>query len=151
MSKVLVKWNKSNVMSVGAGLPDASVIQFMPGVNEFTKEQWETVSKHPEIKKRMETEVVDLKRGKVPMIEVLSEAKKADDSNKGDDDNNEGGIAGLNVGDAKALVKETENTPLLREWLESETRKGVKEAIEKKLEKIEADREGSNDENNSQE
>jgi len=150
MSKVLVKWNKSNVMSVGCGLPDASVIQFIPGVNEFTKEQWAVVSKHPEIKSRMKEEVVDLKRGKVPMIEVLSEVKKSKGSNEGDDDN-KGGIEGLNVGDAKALVKETENTPLLREWLESETRKGVKEAIEKKLEKIEAGREGSNDENGSQE
>jgi hypothetical protein len=138
-------------MSVGAGLPDASVIQFMPGVNEFTKEQWEKVSAHPEIKKRMETEVVDLKRGKVPMIEVLSEVKKSDNSNEGNDEDNKGGIEGLNVGDAKALVKETENTPLLREWLESETRKGVKEAIEKKLEKIEADREGNDENEGSQE
>ena len=145
MSKILVKWNKSNVMGVGAGLPDASVIQFVPGINEFTKEQWEIVGAHPEIKARMKTEVVDLKRGKVPMIEVLSETKKSDDTNKGDDDNNEGGIAGLGVKEAKNIIKETENTPLLREWLESETRKGVKEAIEKKLEKIEADREGNED------
>ena len=150
MSKVLVKWNKTNVMSVGAGLPDASVIQFIPGINEFTKEQWEVVSKHPEIKKRMEMEVVDLKRGKVKMIELLSEVKKSDDDNKGDEDN-KGGIEGLNVGDAKNLIKETENTPLLREWLESETRKGVKEAIEKKLEKIDKDREGNDENEGSQE
>lgn len=150
MSKVLVKWNKSNVMSVGAGLPDASVIQFMPGVNEFTKEQWEKVSAHPEIKKRMETEVVDLKRGKVPMIEVLAE-KKSESNGDSDDDNGSAAISELGVKDAKALVGETFNTPLLREWLESETRKGVKDAIEKQLAKIEADREGSDDENNSQE
>jgi hypothetical protein len=148
MSKVLVKWNKSHVMSVGTALPDSSVVQFVPGVNEFKIEQWEVVKNHPEIKKRMETEVVDLKRGKVPMIEVVSEEKK--EENKGEDENSEGGLAGLGVSKAKNLVKETENTPLLREWLESETRKGVKEAIQKKLEKIEAERESSEDEDSQE-
>lgn len=150
MSKVLVKWNKSNVMSVGAGLPDASVIQFMPGVNEFTKEQWEKVSAHPEIKKRMETEVVDLKRGKVPMIEVLAEKKENKSEGNDDDANTNSAISELGVKDAKTLVEETFNTVLLKEWLEGETRKGVKSAIEKQLEGIEKEREGSNDENSQE-
>lgn len=159
MSKVLVRWNKSHVMSVQTGMPDASVVQFIPGVNEFTKEQWELVSKHPELKKRMETDVVDMKRGKVKMLEVLSAEKKSEGSSDSDSEgesNDEGsseeGIAGLSAGDAKALVEETFNTPLLKSWLESETRKTVKSAIEKQLETIEKERqENGDDENDSQE
>lgn len=155
MSKVLVRWNKSHVMSVQTGMPDASVVQFIPGVNEFKKEQWELVSKHPELKKRMETDVVDMKRGKVKMLEVLSAEKKSEgssDSDSSDEGSSEEGIAGLSAGDAKTLVEETFNTPLLKSWLESETRKTVKSAIEKQLEAIEKERqENGDEENDSQE
>lgn len=141
MSKVLVRWNKTNVMSVSTGLPDASVVQFIPGANEFTGEQWKLISEHPEIKKRMETEVIDLKRGKVKMIEVLSE-RKAETKQDDNGDEDESGISGLGVKAAKTLVAETFNTVLLRSWAESETRKGVTDAINKQLEAIDAERAG---------
>ena len=157
MSKVLVKWNKTHVMSVGTGLNDASIVKFIPGANEFTQEQWDKVKNNPELKKRMETQIVDPKRGKVPMLEVISEGKKAettngDEGDNGSNDDNGPAISELGVKEAKELVKETFNTPLLREWYEGETRKGVKEAIEKQLQTIEDERKNNDDdENGSQE
>lgn len=152
MSKVLVRWNKTNVMSVQTGLPDASVVQFIPGVNEFPVEKWDLVKDHPEMKKRMEAEIVDPKRGKVKMLELLSAPKaEGSDNGEGNDEPPAEGIEGLGAKEAKALVQETFNTPLLRSWLESETRKSVKEAIEKQLEAIDKERQENGENNNSQE
>lgn len=140
--KVIVRWNKSHVMSVGTGLADGSVVQFMPGPNEVDAKTWENVKKNPLIKTRMETEIVDPKRGKVFLLEVVS--KKVDET-KGEEKETVEGISELGVKEAKALVEETFNTTLLREWQESETRKGVLTAIEKQLEAIEKERESESD------
>lgn len=140
--KVIVRWNQSHVMSVGTGLNDGSVVQFMPGPNEVNAKTWENVKKNPAIKTRMETEIVDPKRGKVPMLEVVS--KKVDEK-KGEESETVEGISELGVKEAKALVEETFNTALLREWKESETRKGALTAIEKQLEAIEKERESESD------
>lgn len=140
MKKVLVRSNMTHVVSVGTGLADGSVVQFIPGMNEFDLDKWELVSANPEIIKRMDEDIIDLKKGKVKKIEVLVDAgsKKAKDA---EDTSEDVSIAGLNAKDAKALITETFSTPILREWKESEARASVVKAIDAQLEKIEAERE----------
>lgn len=161
--KVLIRWNKTHVWSIGTGFGDGSVIQFIPGVNEKTQEDWDKVKNHPEVLKRQELEVVDPIKGKVKMLEIIKskEVVKAQDSDSsgsdsnGDSDSNSdssAGLSGLSAKEAKELVKETFHTPTLRAWLEDETRSGVKSSIEKQLEAIEKDRlENESDNDDSQE
>ena len=97
------------------------------------------------IKKRLEEDVIDLKRGKVKMIEIVTKkvapaaSNKKDDSS--DDSSDESALGSMNVKDAVDLVKETLNTPLLRSWKESETRKKVSDAIKRQLAAIDKERE----------
>lgn len=137
---MLLKWNGKHVWSIGSGLGDGSVIQIIPGPNDLTKIQWDAIKEHPVVKERMEKDVIDEKRGKIKMLELVS-VKKSDDSDDDNDDDTNEGLGGVSVGDAKKIIVETFNTELLRKWDEEETRKGVKTAIEKQLEAIKKDRE----------
>jgi len=154
MSKVLVKWNMAHVMSVATGLPDASVVQFVPGANEFTAEKWALIKDHPEIKARMEADVVVPNVGKMKKLEVLAQKKVvAPTPGKNPEaptDNGGSALSELNTEKSKKLIAETFNTPLLREWLESEARAGVKKAIESQMKKIEDER-AAGDDTDSQE
>lgn len=143
---MLLRWNGKNVWSIGTGLLDASVIQFIPGPNNLTAEQWDCIKNHPEIKLRMEQDIIDEKRGKIKRLELIGskEAPKGDsdkkesDDDQGDDDQEKGVLlSDMGVKEAKALVAETFNTELLRSWQEVATRKGVLSAIEDQFKVIE--------------
>jgi len=141
---MLVKWNRKHVWSIGTGSMDTSVIQFIPGPNEIKKELWDKIKNHPVIKERMELDVIDEKRGKVKMLEVIMpKADDSDDSDNGDDqdsdDQDQGStsISSLNATDAVSLIKETYNVELLRSWQESESRAKPTKAIESQFKKIE--------------
>ena len=147
-----------HVWSIGTGMGDGSVVQFMPGTNTKTKEEIEKIIKHPEVIARMESKVFDEKSNKmITKLEIMGYGKKEDESsndsdNKGSDDSDEDeneGLAGMNYGDAVKLVKETYNTQVLKEWAEDESRKKVNDAIEKQLAKI--DKERTEGEESSQE
>jgi len=141
---MLIRWNGKNVWSIGTGLMDASVVQIIPGPNELKKEHWEAIKKHPVVLERMKEEVIDMKRGKVMLLEII-EVKKAAPKNDNDendnDDQDQAAILSLGAKEAKALIAETFNIELLREWKEAATRKGDLEAIEKQIAEIEKDRE----------
>lgn len=157
--KLLFRWNKPSPWSIATGLGDGSVVLFVPGANEKTQEEWDKIKNHPEVVARMESkEIVDPKRGKIKMLELLTkpelkevepqkDEKKSEDSSgsegqdkpEGSDDQ---GLSSLGAKEAKELILETFNTPLLRSWLESETRSTVKSAIEKQLEAIDEERSG---------
>lgn len=158
---MLVRWNGKNVWSIGTGLADASVIQFIPGPNNLTAEQWNCIKDHPEIKLRMTQDIIDEKRGKVKRLEMIGSksAPKADikpgesDEGQGDEDQDKGvSLSDMSVKEAKGLIAETFNTDLLREWQEVATRKGVISAIEDQFEAIEEariqDAEGQGDDAN---
>jgi len=133
---MLVRWNGKNVWSIGSGMADASVIQFIPGPNDIKKEQWDCIKNHPEIKLRQTQEIICEKRGKIMRLEILEAPKDAPKGDDGDD-NKEVSITSLGVKKAKALVLETFNVELLRKWDEIVTHKGVKDAIAKQFEAIE--------------
>jgi len=149
MAKVLVRWNKANVISVSTGLPDASVIQFIPGPNEIPAEKWKLIKDHPEFKKRMEAEVVDPIRGKVKMMELIAEKKPSSDQDQDQDSDGDQGegsaLSALGAKEAKELVAETFNTVLLKEWQTTETRGTVLKAVEKQLDAISKEREGESE------
>ena len=136
--KILVRWNQPRIMSIGTGLADGSVIRVIPGLNELTEKEWEILKKHPDVIERMKKDIVDPKRGTVKMLEIVTETKKTDNG-----DNGEATISELGIKKAQELVKETFSTELLREWKESETRKGVIDAIDKQLAAIDKERENS--------
>lgn len=144
---MLVKWNRRNVWSIGSGKGDSSVIQIKPGTNDLKKEEWECIKDHPVVKARLETDIIDEKRGKVKMLEIIGTKKVEDKKNENDDDNGEDeniSLGDVSVGEAKTIILETFSTELLREWQESETRKGVLTAIEKQFEAIEESRKEDN-------
>lgn len=139
---MLVKWNGTNVWSIGSGKGDSSVIQIVPGPNEIKKEDWDRIKNHPVVKARMELDVVDHKSAKiVKKLEVVmpKEVKNNDGEDNADVEKDESStsLSDMSVPEAKGLIAETFNTELLREWDESETRKGAKDAIKKQFEKIE--------------
>ena len=143
---MLLRWNGKNVWSIGTGMVDASVVQFIPGPNSLTAEQWDCIKKHPEIKLRMEQDIIDEKRGKIKRLELIGskEAPKGDidqgdsDEGQGDEDQDKGVLlSDMGVKKAVALIAETFNTELLREWQEVATRKKVISAIEKQFKAIE--------------
>ena len=144
--KVMLRFNRPGPMSIGTGLHDGSVILIKPGINEVTAEQFKVLKAHPIIKARMQDEVVDKKRGKVKMLEVLADEKtdKAEDVPADADESN--GLSSLNQKESIKVVGETYDTGLLREWADKETRAGVGKAIEKQLAKIEKERQENNDE-----
>ena len=146
--KVLLKWNMTNVWSISMGGRDGSVVQLIPGANEVKKEDWDKIKDHPEVKARMKADVFSKKENKMcKKLEILAEkkAKKENDDGDDDGDNSQSALSELKVGEAQELVKETYQTPLLREWLDDETRKGVVTAIESQLKKIEDERANSGD------
>ncbi len=145
MKKILIRWNKANVMSVGTGIVDGSVIMFVPGPNHINLDDWNKVKEHPTIKERMETDIVVPNRGKVKMLEVV----KAENDEKAKDEPSNG-ISDLSVKGAKEIIGETFDTKLLHAWLDDESRKGVLTSIEKQLKSIEDER-NNNDSNDSQE
>ena len=145
---MLVKWNGKNVWSIGSGLNDSSVIQIIPGPNDLKPAEWDAIKNHPVVKARMEKDVIDEKRGKVKLLEVIIPKEKADGSKvetKGEDESGEGegegdktfSLSSVSVKDAKGIIEETFNTELLREWQDADARSGVQKAIEKQFEKIE--------------
>lgn len=157
MSKVIVKWNMPHVWSIGTGRKDSSVVQFIPGTNQKELSEIKCVIDHPEVQARMKAEIYDKKLNKmVKKLEIIM--PKEDEESEGEvngenvDETLSGsnGLADLNGDDAVKLIKETYNLPLLREWAEDEARKKPSVAIAKQIEKIEAEREGD-DEENSQE
>lgn len=150
MKKVLIRWNEPRVMSMGTGLPDASVVQIKPGINEVSQEVFEMMKKHPVVSKRFEKTKIDMKRGKVTLLEVIESESTSNDDKKKDNADNDGttSIEELGAKDAKTLIAETLDYDLLKSWLETETRKTVKEAIEKRIEEFKADMGGDD---NSQE
>ena len=153
---MLLKWNKTNVWSIGSGMADGSVVQLIPGNNQLTEHQWKCIKDHPEVKLRMKKDIICLKRGKIKMLEIIG-AKKEKKENKGASGNegNEGSegaksLEEVNVKEAAKLIKETFNTVLLAQWKESETRSSVLKVIEKQLEDIEKmnkDENGGNEAN----
>jgi hypothetical protein len=141
---MLVRWNRTNVWSIGTGQMDGSVIQLIPGPNEITEDKWNLIKDNKVVKQRMETEIIDPKRGKVKMLEIIKPSKPESDEKSEDVEKSEDieklSIDGLSSKEAKEIIKETFNTKLLKTWQESESRSGVLKEIEKQLEKIESER-----------
>lgn len=96
-------------------------LKLMPGVNDVDEKAWSKAKKNFE---------VEVERGE---LEDLS-SKVEDDF--------ETGLGAYNVGDAKALIAETADEALLKEWRDDEVggkkRKGILEAIDSRFEEIEA-------------
>lgn len=143
MSKVLIKSNKTNALSVSTGCASGEVVLLVPGQNEIPADKWARVSKHPDIVKMLKATIIDPKVGKVPVLEVLAQGKGKTVDDSGNEEGGETGLSSMNATNAVKLVKETFNTQVLKTWLEDESRVKVVAAIEKKLKEIDEEREAN--------
>lgn len=128
---MLLKLNKNGPWSIATGIQGGGVVSLRPGVNKLEKREWELIKGHPDVKERLEKKVLEIIEG--------PKEESGDSGETGEVET----LGQLGAPEAKKLVAETHNTDLLNEWLEDESRKGVKAAIEKQLADIEKEREES--------
>ena len=100
---------------------------FIPGLNQLSDEAYARLKNHPDFLAEVKAKNFE---------EVKEDAPEQADG---------GHLEGFSAEEAKKLVAETENTPLLREWKEHEARVTVVKAIDAQLAKIEAERGGNQD------
>lgn len=147
--KVVVKYSGLGPVSVPFAKGVGAVCTIKPGVTEIDPLAWADMKKQPDIAKMLERGLksendFNAKSG-VGNLVVVSEPKKTkkgkevETETEGEESGGE--VVPGNQKDAKKLVSETEDTGLLRKWLDSEERAGVKNSIEKKLKEIEDYRE----------
>jgi hypothetical protein len=109
MSFAIVTWNKPNVHFIGD-------LRLLPGTNEATKEQVESMKSHWICKRQIEDG------------DLVIEVKKEEEQ----------GLGGFDSPKAVALVSNTVDVGLLNQWALSEKRKAVAKAIADQLAKIQA-------------
>lgn len=104
-------------------------LRLMPGVNEVSQETWDKVKDHPHLKRLLAAGHVAVPKpvggeGATTVKSDGGEVRPAD------------GLAGFSNKEAMRLIGETVDQALLSKWLETETRRNVREAIDKQIEKL---------------
>ena len=136
--KVIVIYSGLGPVSMPLGKSAGAVAVIKPGTNNIDVDVWKQMKKQPDIMKMLERGEKDPKgfneKTGLGNLHVKGWEPGSDDNEARE------GLDGLNAVDAKALVAETYNTELLREWLEKESRAGVINAVEKQLKTIEDER-----------
>lgn len=119
---MLIRNNSVRIMVVPV---QGGNVRIMPGVQEIETETWKKV---------------------LPLVKEKIEEGELENMDERMDDEFEEGLGAFSVNEAKKLVKETADEDLLNEWLMSDSRKGVKDAIRKQLKYIaDAVKEGGDD------
>lgn len=104
---------------------EAGNLPVIPGINEFTEDEFVILNDHPDFKEKV-------KAG--DFVFPMQESKV-------ENDDAESELEAMPVKTAVKVIKRTENTVLLRQWAEETERAAVSTAIAKKLAEIEKDRE----------
>jgi len=98
-----------------------------PGVNDVDDDLWIKCKANPRVMQRV----------REGTLEILEEPEKGDKPQASTPaDRMAVGLGELNVRDAKRLIKETIDVPLLEAWADVDDRKGVLEAIDIQLGKV---------------
>lgn len=130
MKTKLIKYNKPNICGFDG-------FRLIPGVNRITVEQWEQV-KILQPLKVSSGDIEDVSPVIEPSIEK-EDAKKgrgrSKKASKKDDSKNE--LAQFSEKSAIALIDETVDSSLLKEWDSFEKREAVRKAIAAQLSKLE--------------
>ena len=100
-------------------------IMILPGTNELDESQWEVLREDSHFLNHLN------KRNFVPVSDEFPVENDAEDYP----------LERMTARDARELIKETENTPLLRKWRDVATRSTVISEIDKKLKEIDDARE----------
>ena len=99
----------------------------LPGINQLDAASFNRLNDNPDFQADIKAKNFELIRG-ANDVEVMPDSDATD-------------LSGFKVEEALPLIKETENTALLRQWRASgESRATVVHAIDKKLEQIEKGR-----------
>lgn len=123
--KKIVKSNLTRVIGYPApdALTDAS-IPILPGVNEVAEDLYDHLKKNSSF-------MTNVKGGHFVLVSETAEVENEDADNT---------LEAMRATDAVALIEETENTELLREWKKTAHRSTVVKALDKKLKEIEDER-----------
>ena len=119
MANVILRSNLTRVVSFFTDSKYQNSVDIIPGVNEISKGNFDALKEIPDFTRHMENQSFSV---------VASEGKSLSSLDE------------LTAADAKKLVMETENTALLRKWLETTTRATVLSAIDLKLKAIKKER-----------
>lgn len=115
----------------GANVYKAAGLRFMPGITPVDKAALEKAVKDlPLLRHRFENGTLKVTG------EVLPPADASDTGGAGGGDDKPSQLEGLNGKDAIAIVEQTFDAALLSAWAAAEGRKGVANAIEAQLKKV---------------
>lgn len=121
---MLVKNEKSNVLHINGKY-------IGPGVNQVDPKWWSATREHPTIKRKLES-------GQLVEEMDVAEVAAAEQLGESIDETVINHITTLSVNNAKALVADTVDSKLLENWMARDTRKTVKDALKKQLDKVKA-------------
>ena len=126
---MLIKWNGKGPLSLILKASGSKPKILVPGVNKFTKEEWEEFKEHPHIKRYMEE--------KPPKFELVSEKEPKPEEKAAAEEKGEAvDLSQFSNKDAKEVIEETLNVELLKEWKKTENRKSLVAAIDKQLDSL---------------
>lgn len=120
MKNFVVKWNGTNKY-------ECEAMRLMPGNNEVKADIFEKAKLSPGFKKR-------IKMGLIQVVEKDKVDPKSPEAPKKEQP--ETALDELGIRDAVDVVNETFDSSLLKKYLETETRKTVLKAIEKRIEEL---------------
>lgn len=95
-------------------------VRFMPGTNQVSEQQWNTLLNHPNYGKAIATR---LEMGKLRLMK----APKTE---------SEPSLSDYNLADAKEMILSCHDLDLLRRWQGEDTRKGAQTAIAEQIKKL---------------
>lgn len=134
MKPFLVEYTKANIFRVNFTGGGGSV-RFMPGVNEITQDQWDSIKDHPLLPLRFQNGDLKWVALRGPDDMPKADRPAAREAVKGQEvaDNP---LEGLSVKAAVKLVEKTVDAPTLNKWAESDLPKAVSKAVKDQLKKI---------------
>lgn len=131
--RIILRHNGENLFHLGygtgkdnGGFATSAHFTLMPGVNEIPGEVWEKVKAHPVVIHHM--------KGRKPMFELERGLKKGEQA-----------LAKMSVEDALEFIGDTWRDDLLSEWLASEKRAKVRDALQAQRDKLDPSKDRGDD------
>ena len=119
-----IKYNKANIHTIGVMNPGQGMVQSIvlkPGVNQLSAAEWAAIKYHPDMKRMLEADDVEV---------------------VGKETDNTSDLAKMDANKAVKMVGETLDHVVLVKWYAAESRDEVKAAIKMQLEKLNVDVDG---------
>lgn len=120
---MLIKNNEARILGIPKKGSNGSVVLLKPGINDVKAEDFALIDDSDMFLLWLDAEMVELI---LPKREIPCETE----------DSNTFEISAINLKEAESIIEQTFDVDLLHNWVDEDTRIGVKKAIRKQLERI---------------